>query len=56
MERDESGVDITLIDEMIRLTPEQRLRQNDRAVQAAEELRHAFAAKRADNLVDEPRR
>jgi hypothetical protein len=40
---DERGVDLTLIDEMLRLDPIERLRLNDRAVNAALELRRAFA-------------
>jgi hypothetical protein len=43
--RDERGVDITLIDEMLRLEPIERLRMNDRAINAVLELRDAFAAK-----------
>ena len=39
--------DVTLIDAMLALSPEQRLRQNDRMVRAIEELRHGFAAVRA---------
>jgi hypothetical protein len=39
-----SGVDLTLIDEMLRLTPWERLQQNDRMAALAVELRDAFAA------------
>jgi hypothetical protein len=38
------GVDLTLIDEMLRLSPEQRLRQNDRMAALAVDLQEAFAA------------
>jgi hypothetical protein len=41
--------DVTLIDAMLALTPEERLRLNDRMVQAIQELRHGFAAVRADD-------
>jgi hypothetical protein len=45
--RDESqeatvAVDVTLIDEMLRLTPKQRLEQNDRMATLAVRLRTAF--------------
>lgn len=36
------SVDDTLIDEMLRLTPVERLRQNDRAATTATKLREAF--------------
>jgi len=36
--------DPTLIDEMLALTPEERLRQNDRLVRTIQELRDGFAA------------
>jgi hypothetical protein len=47
--RDESqeatvAVDVTLIDEMLRLTPKQRLEQNDRMATLAVRLRTAFGA------------
>ena len=41
---DEQGVDLTLIDEMLQLEPIERLRMNDRAINAVLELRDAFAA------------
>ena len=49
--RDESrettvDVDVTLIDEMLRLTPKQRLEQNDRMATLAVRLRAAFEAGR----------
>jgi hypothetical protein len=40
-------VDVTLIDSMLALSPEERLRQNDRMIRTIEELRHGFAAARA---------
>ena len=39
--------DVTLIDAMLALSPEERLRQNDRMIRTIEELRHGFAAVRA---------
>jgi hypothetical protein len=41
------SVDVTLIDSMLALSPEERLRQNDRMIRTIEELRHGFAAARA---------
>ena len=38
--------DVTLIDSMLVLSPEERLRQNDRMIRTIEELRHGFAAAR----------
>jgi len=38
-----SGVDVTLIEEMLRLSPGDRLRQNDRTAALAVRLRDAFA-------------
>jgi hypothetical protein len=49
-ERDEaesSGVDVTLIEEMLRLSPAERLRQNDRVAAMAVKLRAGFDARRA---------
>ena len=46
--RDEQGVDPTLIDEMLRLSPEERLRLNDQTINAIQELRDAFATKQSD--------
>jgi hypothetical protein len=43
---DENGVDLTLIDALLRMEPIERLLLNDRAVNAVLELRDAFAAKR----------
>ena len=39
-------VDVTLIDAMLALTPEERLRQNDRILRTIQELRDGFAAAR----------
>jgi hypothetical protein len=39
-------IDVTLIDAMLALTPEQRLRQNDRMLRTIQELRDGFAARR----------
>jgi hypothetical protein len=39
-----ASVDVTLIDEMLRLTPAERLAQNDRAAALATRLQAAFAA------------
>jgi len=36
-------VDIALIDEILQLTPEERLRLNDRTIAAIEELRRGLA-------------
>jgi hypothetical protein len=41
----ESLVDISLIDETIRLSPEERLLQNDRMIATIMELRDAFRSK-----------
>lgn len=43
------AVDASLVDAMLRLTPEERLRQNDRMLRTIEDLRDAFAARRADD-------
>lgn len=42
-------VDVTLVDSMLALTPEQRLRQNDRLLRTIKELRDGFAARRPDD-------
>jgi hypothetical protein len=44
----EPAVDLTLIDAALALTPEQRLRQNDRMLRTIQELRDGFA-RRADD-------
>ena len=43
------AVDVSLIDAMLALTPEQRLRQNDRMLRTIQELNDGFAARRADD-------
>ncbi len=40
----DSGIDLTLIREMLALTPEQRLSWNDAMVRLIEELRRGLAA------------
>ena len=42
-------VDTSLIDAMLRLTPDERLRQNDRMLRTIKDLRDAFAARRPDH-------
>jgi hypothetical protein len=42
-------VDTTLIDAMLNLTPEERLRQNDRLLRTIQELRDGFATRRTDD-------
>jgi hypothetical protein len=44
---DDVTCDVTLVDAMLALTPEERLRENDRMVRTIEELRNGFAAVRA---------
>ncbi|MEQ9499044.1 MAG: hypothetical protein RIT81_19340 [Deltaproteobacteria bacterium] len=41
METSESGVDLTLIDYMLSLSPLERLRENERAIATLEALRRA---------------
>jgi hypothetical protein len=43
------AVDPTLVDYMLALTPEERLRQNDRMLRTIQELRDGFAAARSDD-------
>ena len=43
------ALDVSLIDAMLALTPEQRLRQNDRMLKTIQELSDGFAARRADD-------
>ncbi len=40
----EPGADVSLIEHLLELSPEERLRLNDRMVASIEELRRAFAA------------
>lgn len=56
MSNERSGVDSSLIAEMLRLSPEERLRENDRAAASVKELRRAFAAKRPDDAAGPTRR
>ena len=42
--------DQTLIDALLELTPEERLRQNDRMLHTIRELRDGFSARRPDDL------
>ena len=49
------AVDSTLIDELLALTPEERLRQNDRMLRTIQELRDGFAAARSDHAPGPPR-
>jgi hypothetical protein len=56
MVRSRSGVDSTLVAEMLRLSPEERLRLNDRTIASVRELRSAFAAKRSDDAAVSTRR
>jgi len=42
-------VDPTLVDAALALTPEERLRQNDRMLQTIQELRDGFATRRPDD-------
>ncbi|HEY7371525.1 MAG TPA: hypothetical protein VIF57_05050 [Polyangia bacterium] len=44
-----AGVDVTLIDEMLRMTVRQRLEQNDRMATLAVKLRAAFEAGKGRN-------
>jgi hypothetical protein len=39
-------VDVTLVQEMLALTPSQRIQQNDRVLRMIEELRHGLAQPR----------
>lgn len=50
---DPTLVDPTLVDATLALTPEQRLRQNDRMLRAIQELRHGFTARRPDDAAVE---
>ncbi len=47
MDSPDPDVDVTLVDEMLRLTPIERIRQNDRVLCMIEELRDAVARNRA---------
>jgi hypothetical protein len=41
----EAAVDVGLVDEMLRMSPLERLRQNDRMAELASKLREAFLAR-----------
>jgi hypothetical protein len=47
--QEEAGVDMSLIDAMLALSPEERLRHNDRMLRTIELLRQGLAEKTADN-------
>jgi len=50
---DVATVDVSLIDAMLMLTPEQRLLQNDRMLKTIQDLRDGFAARRAHHSTDQ---
>ena len=50
-----SVADETLLDTLAALTPEERLRWNDRMATTVQELRHGFAAAELDHLARPPR-
>jgi hypothetical protein len=56
MKPDRKTVDASLVAEMLRLPPVERLRQNDRAIATVEELRRAFATKRSNDAAGRPSR
>jgi hypothetical protein len=45
-----SAVDVSLIDAMLALSPEERLRHNDRMLRTIELLRQGLAEKTAENV------
>jgi hypothetical protein len=47
--QERSSVDSTLIEATLALSPEERLRQNDRTLRMIQELRDGFDARRADD-------
>jgi hypothetical protein len=47
-------VDLTLVDEMLARTPQERIQANDRMVRAIEELRHGFQSARARDAARPP--
>jgi pheromone shutdown protein TraB len=54
---EQAGIDLTLIDESLRLTPEQRAVQHQRALDLALQLQSAFDAslgKRCDDRAEPP--
>lgn len=50
-----SVADETLLDTLAALTPEERLRWNDRMATTVQELRHGFAAAEPDHAAGSPR-
>lgn len=52
----EIHVDLTLVDEMLARTPQERIRANDRMVRSIEELRHGFQSARARDAARPPGR
>jgi hypothetical protein len=52
-DEDRASVDATLVQSTLALTPEARLRQNDRILRTIKELRDGFAARRADDPAGE---
>jgi hypothetical protein len=48
------AVDPTLVDAMLALTPEERLRQNDRMLRTIQELRDGFASAGLDHVARAP--
>jgi hypothetical protein len=56
MKADRTSVDASLVAEMLRLPPLERLRQNDRAIATVGDLRRAFATKRSNDAADRARR
>ena len=50
-----SATDETLLDVLAALTPEERLRWNDRMATTIQELRHGFAAAQPDDAAREAR-
>jgi len=46
-----ASVDVSLIDALLALTPEQRLLQNDRMLKTIQDLRDGFAARSHDPAV-----
>ena len=50
-----ASVDCSLVAVTLSLTPEERLRQNDRVLRTIKELRDAIAARRSDDPAGEAR-
>ena len=49
-----ASVDATLVDTLLALSPEERLRLNDRMLRTIEELRHGFAAAKSHDAPGTP--